>query len=291
MSYRTIEWRLDERILTLILNRPEKLNAFTTEMADELVDAFRRASEDDAVGAIVVTGAGRAFCVGRDISGGGSVFGRDESLRPTLEDMRQRLHDPAIEKGVRDNGGRVTLAIFDCKKPVIAAINGPAVGVGATMTLAMDVRLASESARIGFVFGRLGITPEACASWFLPRLVGIQQALDWVYRAEPFDVSEAKAAGLIKAVYAPDRLLAEAHALARKYIDNRSPVATALARQMLYRNSALSHPLEAHRVESLAIFYASLADGDEGVRAFMQKRLPRFSGKASEMPSFYPWWE
>ena len=291
MDYETLDCRLENGILTLVLNRPERLNAFTVQMTHELIDFFRRASKDDAIGAIVVTGAGRAFCAGADLSSGRSVFGLDESLRPTLADLRTRLDDPAIQDGVRDTGGRVALEIFECRKPVIAAINGPAVGVGATITLAMDVRLASEHARIGFVFGRLGITPEACASWFLPRLVGIQQALDWVYRAEPFDVSEAKAAGLIKAVYAPDRLLAEAQALARKYIDNRSPVATALARQMLYRNSALSHPLEAHRVESLAIFYASLADGDEGVRAFMQKRTPHFSGKASDMPSFYPWWD
>jgi enoyl-CoA hydratase/carnithine racemase len=290
MSYRTIEYRVEDRILTVTLNRPEKLNAFTVEMAHELIDAFGRASEDDAVGAVVVTGAGRAFCAGMDLAAGGNVFGLDQTQRPMLKDMRERLDDPAIRDGVRDTGGRVTLAIFECRKPVIAAINGPAVGIGATMTLAMDVRLASDKARIGFVFGRLGITLEACSSWFLPRLVGMQQALDWIYRAEPFDAAEAKEAGLVKAVHAHDRLLPEAHALARRYVDDRSPVATALARQMLYRASGFAHPLEAHRVDSLAIFYASIADGKEGVRAFIEKRAPRFAGKASQMPPFYPWW-
>jgi enoyl-CoA hydratase/carnithine racemase len=291
MKYNAIDYRVDDRILTITLNRPEKLNAFTVEMANELVDAFSRASEDDSVGAIVVTGMGRAFCAGMDLATSGNVFGLDESQRPMLADMRERLDDPAITAGVRDTGGRVTLAIFDCKKPVIAAINGAAVGIGATMTLAMDVRLASESARIGFVFGRLGITLEACSSWFLPRLVGLQQALDWIYRAEPFDAAEGKQAGLFKAVYPGDRLLAEAYALAHKYVDNRSPVATALARQMLYRATGLSHPLEAHRVDSLAMFYQSMADGKEGVHAFLEKRAPRFAGKASQMPPFYPWWE
>jgi len=290
-KYQTLGYAIDDRILTITLNRPDKLNAFTVEMAHELIDAFGRASEDDAVGAVVVTGAGRAFCAGMDLSTSGNVFGLDERIQPTLEDMEERIDTPAIRDGVRDTGGRVVLSIFDCKKPVIAAINGPAVGIGATMTLAMDVRLASEKARIGFVFGRIGITPEACSTWFLPRLVGLQQSLDWIYRAEPFDAEEGKRGGLILAVHPAERLLEEAHALARKYVANRSPVATALARQMLYRNSALPNPLQAHQVDSLAIFYASLADGKEGVQAFIEKRDPQFRGKASAMPTFYPWWE
>ena len=166
MNYDTLTWDVTDRVLTLTLNRPAQLNAFTVEMAHELIDAFERASEDDAVGAVVVTGAGRAFCVGMDLSSAGNVFGLDESLTPTLADMRERLDDPVIRDGVRDTGGRVTLAIYNCKKPVIAAINGAAVGIGATMTLAMDIRLASEKARIGFVFGKLGVVPEACSSWF-----------------------------------------------------------------------------------------------------------------------------
>jgi len=291
MNYTTINYRIEDRILTLTLNRPEQLNAFTVEMANELVHAFNRASDDDAVAAIIVTGAGRAFCAGMDLSAPGNVFGLDEAQRPTLGDMHHHLHDPATVAGVRDTGGRVTLAIFNCKKPVIAAINGAAVGIGATMTLAMDVRLASEKARIGFVFGKIGIVPEACSSWFLPRIVGIAQALEWIYSAEIFDGTEALRGGLVKAVHAPDSLLPEAYKLARKFTESRSPVATALTRQMLYRNSAQSHPLEAHRVDSLAMFYASIGDGKEGVQSFLEKRAPHFTGKASQMPPFYPWWQ
>ena len=180
MSYNTLDYAIDERVLTITLNRPDALNAFTVEMAHELIDAFNRASEDDEVGEIIVTGAGRAFCAGMDLSSEGNVFGLDESLSPTVEDMAYRLDEPAIRDGVRDTGGRVTLAIFDCKKPVIVAINGAAVGIGATMTLAMDVRLVSDKVRIGFVFGKIGVTPEACSTWFLPRIAGMSQALDWV---------------------------------------------------------------------------------------------------------------
>lgn len=291
MDYQTLRYDITDRILTLTLNRPDQLNSFTVEMANELEHAFRRASEDDAVSAIVVTGAGRAFCAGMDLSKPGNVFGLDESLRPTLADMRDRLDDPAIHDGVRDTGGRVTLAIFDCKKPVIGAINGAAVGIGATMTLAMDIRLASEKARIGFVFGKIGVVPEACSSWFLPRIVGIQQALEWVYSGDILDAQEALRGKLVKAVVPPEQLLPEAYALARKFIDNRSPVAIAFARQMMYRNAAQPHPVEAHRIDSLAMFYTSLGDGKEGVSSFLEKRDPRYTGKASEMPPVYPWWK
>ncbi|WGU40704.1 crotonase/enoyl-CoA hydratase family protein [Phenylobacterium sp. NIBR 498073] len=289
MAYNTLLWEVEDRVLTLTLNRPEQMNAFTVEMAHELIDAFERASEDDAVGAIVVTGAGRAFCAGMDLSASGNVFGLDESQAPTLADMHDRLDDPAVRDGVRDTGGRVTLAIFDCKKPVIAAINGAAVGIGATMTLAMDIRMVSEKARIGFVFGKLGIVPEACSSWFLPRLVGPQQALEWVLSAEIFDAAEAQRGGLARSVHAPETLVADAQGLARKFIAGRSAVAVALARQMLLRNAAQPHPLEAHRVDSLAMFYASIGDGKEGVAAFLEKRAPQFTGRASQMPPFYPW--
>ena len=289
MTYNTLLWEVEDRVLTLTLNRPDQMNAFTVEMAHELIDAFERASEDDAVGAIVVTGAGRAFCAGMDLSADGNVFGLDESQTPTMADMHDRLDDPVIRDGVRDTGGRVTLAIFNCKKPVIAAINGAAVGIGATMTLAMDIRMVSEKARIGFVFGKLGIVPEACSSWFLPRLVGPQQALEWVLSAEIFDAAEALRGGLARSVHAPETLVADAQALARKFIAGRSPVAVALARQMLLRNAAQPHPLEAHRVDSLAMFYASIGDGKEGVAAFLEKRDPQFTGRASQMPPFYPW--
>ncbi|MBI5254921.1 MAG: crotonase/enoyl-CoA hydratase family protein [Burkholderiales bacterium] len=292
MSYNTLDWQIDARVLTLTLNRPAQLNAFTVEMANELVDAFTRASADDAVGAIVVTGAGRAFCAGMDLSVAGNVFGLDESLSPSVPELEARWDDPVIVNQVRDTGGRVALAIYDCLKPVIAAINGPAVGIGATMTLPMDIRLASDKARIGFVFGRIGIVPEACSTWFLPRIVGLQQALDWVYAADILEPEEALRGRLLKAVVPHEQLLAEAHQLAHRYIDQRSPVAIALMRQMMMRNHAAPHPRQAHAVESLAILHASRHDGREGVQAFNEKRPPRFTQQVSDgMPDFFfPWW-
>lgn len=291
MTYTTLDYTVADHVLTLTLNRPERLNAFTVTMADELEHAFRRASTDDTVGAVIVTGAGRAFCAGMDLATSGNVFGLDESLHPTLRDMHDRLDDPAILRGVRDTGGRVVLAIYDCMKPVIGAINGAAVGIGATMTLPMDIRLAAEGAKIGFVFGRLGIVPEACSSWFLPRLVGIPQALEWVYTAEPFDAAEGVRAGLVKAVVPPGQLLDEARRLAHRFIDNRSPLAVALARQLIYRNAGQPHPLEAHRVDSLAMWHLSRQDGAEGVRAFLEKRAPQFSSKVStDLPDFVAEW-
>lgn len=291
MQYNTLDCQLEEGVATLTLNRPEQLNAFTVEMANELIDYFERANHDDAIRVIIVTGAGRAFCAGMDLSIEGNVFGLDEDQQPTMNDMQTRLDDPAIVDGVRDTGGRVSLAIYNCSKPVIAAINGPAVGIGATMTLPMDIRLASDKAKIGFVFGKIGIVPEACSSWFLPRIVGISQALEWVYTGDIFDGEEARQGGLVKAVVPGDKLLEEAQKLAHKVADNRSPVAVALARQMLYRNSAQSHPIEAHKVDSLAMFYSSIGDGKEGVKSFLEKRSPEFTSKvSSDMPPFYPWW-
>jgi enoyl-CoA hydratase/carnithine racemase len=290
MTYTTLAYDVDDRILTLRLNRPDALNSFTVQMAEELEHAFRRASEDDDVAAIVVTGEGRAFCAGMDLTREGNVFGLDESQEPTIADMRERLTEPEIQVGVRDTGGRVALAIYDCKKPVIAAINGPAVGIGATMTCAMDVRLASTKARIGFVFGKIGITPEACSTWFLPRIVGVSRALEMLYSAEIMTAEAAQGTGLVRSVHEPDDLLPAAYDLARKFTTNRSPVATALARQLVYRNMAADHPLRAHESDSLAIFYASREDGKEGVASFLEKRDPEFTGKASAMPSFYPWW-
>jgi enoyl-CoA hydratase/carnithine racemase len=290
MSYETLDYTVTDGILTLTLNRPDQLNAFTVTMADELIDAYGRASTDDSVGAIVVTGAGRAFCAGMDLSVDGNVFGLDESLRPTLQDMHDRLDDPAVHAGVRDTGGRVALAIYGCTKPVIAAINGAAVGIGATMTLPMDVRIASDRARIGFVFGRLGIVPEATSTWFLPRIVGISRALEWVYSADILTADQAHDGGLVRSVVPADELLPTAYELAQRFVDHRSPVATALARQMMYRNSAAAHPLEAHRIESLAMFYTSIGDGKEGVQAFLEKREPRFTGRLpADLPPFHPW--
>ncbi|GAA3390551.1 crotonase/enoyl-CoA hydratase family protein [Cryptosporangium minutisporangium] len=289
MEYETIRYEVSDRILTLTLDRPDQLNAFTVRMAEELVDAFGRAGADDDVAAIVVTGSGRAFCAGMDLSASGNVFGLDESLRPTPDELRERLDDPEILHGVRDTGGRVSLAIYACTKPVIAAINGPAVGIGATMTLPMDVRLASEKARIGFVFGKLGIVPEACSSWFLPRIVGISRALEWTYSADILSAAEAHEGGLVRQVLPPDELLPAAYALAAKFTTDRSPVATALTRQLMYRNSAQPHPLEAHLSDSLAMFYTSIGDGKEGVQAFREKRKPHFGGRAShDVPDVFP---
>lgn len=291
MAYNTLRYEVADQILTLTLNRPDHLNAFTVEMAHELIDAFERASDDDTVSAIVVTGEGRAFCAGMDLSGEGNVFGLDESLTPTMDDLEQRLEDPAIIAGVRDTGGRVTLAIYECKKPVIAAINGAAVGIGATMTCAMDIRLASEHARIGFVFNKIGITPEACCTWFLPRIVGISQALEWVYSAEVMRAQDALAGGFVKAVVPHEELLEEAYKIARR-IAQHSQVSIALTRQMMYRNAAQPDPLEAHKVDSLSMFYASITSGKEGVASFLEKRAPVFDSKAStDMPPFYPWWK
>ena len=290
MQYNTIDYQAKDFILTLTLNRPEQLNAFTVEMAHELVHAFDRASADDAVRAIVVTGAGRAFCAGMDLSIEGNVFGLNEQLRPSMQDMDDRLDDPEILDGVRDAGGLVTLAIYRCTKPVIAAINGAAVGIGATMTCAMDIRLASVHARIGFVFNKIGIVPEACSSWFLPRIVGISRALEWVYSAEILKPEEALAGGFVKAVVPADELLDTACRIAAK-IATHSPVAVALTRQMMYRNAAQPDPMAAHKVDSLAMFYTSITGGKEGVASFLEKRPANYTDKVSkDLPDFYPWW-
>jgi enoyl-CoA hydratase/carnithine racemase len=288
--YNTLTYAVSEGILTLTLNRPEQLNSFTLEMARELVDAFNRASDDDAVGAVVVTGAGRAFCAGMDLSIDGNVFGLDESQQPTLDDVSERGDEEHILHGVRDEGGLVSLAIFECKKPVIAAINGAAVGVGATMTCAMDIRLVSTKAKVGFVFNKIGITPEACSSWFLPRVVGLSTSLEWCYTAEILQADTLVGAGFAKAAYEPDDLLPAAYAIAEKIVKH-SPVAIALTRQMMYRNSAQAHPRDAHNVDSLSIFYASMGSGKEGVQSFLDKREAVFSDSAQEMPPFYPWWK
>ena len=289
MTYSTIRHDLDDGVLTVTLDRPEQLNSFTPLMADELERTFREVNDDDAVRAVIVTGAGKAFCAGMDLTKEGNVFGLDESMDPSLADMQQ-LDDPALIAGVRDTGGRVTLAIHDCRKPVIAAINGAAVGIGATMTLAMDARLVATKARVGFVFGRIGIVPEAASSWFLPRIVGLPTALDLVLSADILDAEATVAAGLATGPHEPEDLLPSARALADRWTKGRSPVAVALARQMLRRNAAREHPVEAHRVDSLAMWHTSIGDGKEGVAAFLDKRDPEFTSRASRMPDFYDEW-
>jgi enoyl-CoA hydratase/carnithine racemase len=285
----TLSWSLDDDgVGTLTLDRPDALNSFTVTMAAELEQAFRTIAVDDDVRAVVVTGAGRAFCAGMDLSAQGNVFGLDETADPIPEDLRDHLTEEPYQSGVRDTGGKVTLAIHECPKPVIAAINGPAVGIGATMTLAMDIRMASTAARIGFVFGRLGIVPEAASSWFLPRIVGLQQALEWVYSAEILPADAALAGGLLRSVHEPAELVPAAQDLARSFVVGRSPVALGLAKRLLYRNSAVPHPLDAHRADSLAMWHTSVGDGKEGVAAFLEKRDPRFTGRASQLPRIHP---
>src|SRR5438094_8330172 len=277
MVYEQILHEVVDGVLTITLHRPEKLNAFTPTMMRELIDAFDRADADDAVRAVIVTGAGRAFCAGADLSGGGGTF--DNTARDTLETHR-------------DGGGLVALRIFESKKPVIAAINGPAVGVGITMTLPMDVRLASTEARIGFVFARRGIVPEACSSWFLPRVVGISQAAEWTYTGRVFSAEEARAGGLVSRVLEPDALLPAARALACEIADQTSAVSVALVRHLLWRMLGADHPRAAHRLASLGMWYTGRsADAREGIASFLEKRAPRFTGRPSkDMPPFYPWW-
>ena len=276
MSYEQILYDVDDCIATITLNRPDRLNAVTTRLIDELITAFDAADGDDGVRAVIVTGAGRAFCAGADLGGGGRTFERDRS---TAEEHR-------------DGGGRVTLRIFDLKKPVIAAINGPAVGFGITLTLPMDVRIASTSARIGFVFARRGVVPEACSTWFLPRLVGISQAAEWTLTGRVFSAEEALAGRLVSRVVAPDALLATARELAREIADNTSAVSVALIRQMLWKLLGADHPREAHRIDSLGMFWTGRSpDAREGIEAFIAKRPAHFSQRPStDMPPFYPWW-
>jgi len=290
-KFNTLSYKVSDFILTLTLNRPEELNSFTVEMARELEEAFTIASNDNDVRVIVVTGAGKAFCAGMDLTREGNVFGLNEELKPSLEDLNGKFNDEAYYNGVWDTGGRVTLSIYNCKKPVIAAINGAAVGIGATMLCAMDIRLISEKGRVGFVFNKIGITPEACSTWFLPRLVGMSTALEWVYTGEILNANTLKEARFVKDVYASDELLEEAYKVARK-IAKHSPVAVTLSRQMMLRNSAQPHPVEAHKIDSLAIYYTSLKDGKEGVKSFLEKREPQFTQESSsDMPDFYPWWQ
>jgi enoyl-CoA hydratase/carnithine racemase len=291
--YEQIKTRVDDRILTLTLNRPEKLNAFTVTMMKELIDVFTKVNADDEVRVVIVTGAGRAFCAGADLSGGASTF--DVTANP---ERAARNAGPVesvnwSDERVRDGGGRVTLAIYDCLKPIIAAVNGPAVGIGATMQLAMDIRIASETARFGFVFSRRGIVPEAASSWFLPRIVGIAKALEWCFSGRVFDAKEALHGGLVSEVLNPDELLARAHGLAVEIRDNTSPVSVALIRQMMWRGLGMDHPMEAHKIDSRGIYSrGASADVREGVASFLEKRPANFPQKVStDMPPYFPWWE
>ena len=280
MDYEQIRYSVREGVLTLTLDRPEKLNAFTPRMRDEMIDAFDRADGDDEVRAVVVTGSGRAFCAGADLASGAQTF--DYERRDGQADALRH----------RDGGGRLTLRIFECVKPVIAAVNGPAVGIGATMTLPMDIRVAATGASFGFVFTRRGIVPEACSSWFLPRVVGISRALEWVFTGRMVAAEEAQRSGLVRSLHAAGDLIPAAEGIAREIADHTAPVSIALARQMLWRMLGADHPMDAHRIESRGMYATGKSpDAHEGVRAFLEKRAPRFSAVPSrDMPGFYPWW-
>ncbi|MBK6657657.1 MAG: crotonase/enoyl-CoA hydratase family protein [Proteobacteria bacterium] len=280
MNYEQILYNVDQGILTLTLNRPDKLNAFTHTMLRELLDALDKADADDEVRVIIVTGAGRGFCAGADLSAGAGTFNHAD------EDGRSAdTH--------RDGGGLLTLRLYECRKPLIAAINGAAVGVGVTMTLPMDIRLASSEARFGFVFARRGIVPEAASSWFLPRIVGVSQALQWAYSGRVFPAAEALAARLVNEMLAPEELLPRARAIATEIVENTSAVSITMIRHMMWRMLSEDHPMAAHRIDSRSIYELGQgADAKEGVSSFLDKRAPKFPGKVSrDMPDFFPWWE
>jgi enoyl-CoA hydratase/carnithine racemase len=287
VNNKTLIYEVNEGIATITLNRPEKLNAFTLEMVEEFLAILDTVDADDSVRAVIVTGQGRAFCAGADLSGGAKTFDA-KSAAVRADGSIDYSHE-----SVRDAGGRLTLRIFQCLKPVIAAINGVAAGIGITMTLPMDIRLASESARVGFVFTRRGIVPEAASSYFLPRIVGISRALEWCYSGRVFPAAEAKAGGLLREVYADDELLPAARAIAREIADNAAPVSVALTRQMMWRGLGLTHPMEAHRIDSRAVrARGRSADAAEGIKAFLEKRPAHFTDRVSrDMPDFFPWWE
>jgi enoyl-CoA hydratase/carnithine racemase len=279
MAFEQIRYEIADKVLTITMNRPDKLNAFTPQMRQEFIEAFDRADEDDDVRAIIVTGEGRGFCAGADLTSGADTFDR-EGGGNTIDEHR-------------DSGGLLTLRIFESKKPVIAAINGPAVGIGATMTLPMDIRIASEKAKMGFVFARRGIVPEACSGWFLPRVVGIGQALEWVMTGRVFSAREALEGGLVSRVLPPEELLPAATELAREIAENTSAVSIALTRQLMWKMLGADHPMDAHKVDSKCIYHmGKSADAYEGVMSFLEKRPAQFTMKPSaDMPDFYPWWK
>lgn len=283
-DYQHIRTAVDDGILTITLHRPEQLNAITSRMVQELIDAFDRSDADDDVKCVIVTGAGRAFCAGADLGGGADTWGAHEQR------MRE---DEAGSPYKGDGGGRITRRIFDSHKPVIAAINGPAVGLGLTMTLAMDIRMAVHDAKLGFVFAARGIVPEACSAWFLPRIVGISTALEWCYSGRVFRAEEGLARGLLRSVHAAEELMPAARELAREFAHNSSAVSKALIRHMFWRMLGAEHPIRAHEIDTAAITHTGKSnDAREGIRAFLEKRPAHFTDRVSrDMPPFFPWWE
>jgi len=284
-EFETLLYAVDDGIATITLNRPDKMNAFTGRMMKEIIEAFDLTDADDEVKAVIVTGSGRAFCAGADLSGGGGTFDRTSPQAVEREEGK-------VGEIYRDGGGRVSLRIFESLKPVIAAVNGAAVGVGVTMQLPMDIRLASRDAKFGFVFAKRGITPEAASSWFLSKVVGISTALEWCFTGRVFSAQEALERGLVRSLHAPDELLPAARALAREIADNTAPVSVALSRQMIWRMAGADQPMEAHKVDSRAIqSRGSSGDAKEGVSAFLEKRTPVYPNKVSaDLPDIWPEW-
>lgn len=285
-DFETLLYAVEDGVATVTLNRPDKLNAFNTQMMRDLIDVFDLTDADDAVRCVIVTGAGRAFCAGADLSAGGETFDYEKR---SAADREARTRD-----GVqRDGGGLLTLRIFDSLKPVISACNGAAVGVGVTMQLAMDIRLASTDARYGFVFARRGLNPEAASSWFLPHLVGVQTALEWCYTGRLFPAQEAHERGLVRSVHAADELLPAARALAREIAENTAPVSVAITRQLIWRMAGASHPMEAHRADSRGIQARGRSgDAREGVTSFLEKRPPNYPDRVSkDLPDIWPHWQ
>jgi enoyl-CoA hydratase/carnithine racemase len=283
-TFETLLYAVEDGIAVITLNRPEKLNAFNTQMMKDMIAAFDATDADDSVRGVIVTGAGRGFCAGADLSGGANTF-----------DYQQRPDRPPPAEGAvpRDGGGLLTLRIFDSLKPVIAAVNGPAVGVGVTMQLAMDIRMASTEARYGFVFARRGLNPEAASSWFLPHLVGVQTALEWCYTGRIFGAQEAHEKGLVRSIHAPDELLPAAKAIIREIADNTAPVSVAITRQLIWRMAGAVHPMDAHRADSRGIQLRGRAgDAREGVTSFLEKRPPQYPDKvSSDLPDIWPHWQ
>ena len=293
-EFETLRYEIEDQVLTLTMNRPERLNAFNSRMQGEFLEALEHADADDEVRAVIVTGEGRGFCAGADLGKGADTFNYDNQ---TEEAKAERASSEGRQEGsnawLRDGGGLLSLRIYEFNKPIIAAINGPAVGVGVTMTLPMDIRIASTQARMGFVFSRRGIVPEACSSYFLPRIVGVSKALEWAYSGKVFDAEEALKGGVIRSLHEPEDLLPSAREIASEIVENTSAISVTMIRHMMWKMLGADHPMEAHKVDSRGIFHLGRgADAREGVVSFLEKRSPDFTSKPSQdMPEFFPWWE
>ncbi len=293
-EFETLRYEIEDQVLTLTMNRPERLNAFNSRMQGEFLKALDQADADDQIRAVIVTGEGRGFCAGADLGKGAETFDYDNQTEEAKADRASNEGRQGNSNAwLRDGGGLLSLRIYEFNKPIIAAINGPAVGVGVTMTLPMDIRIASTKARIGFVFSRRGIVPEACSSYFLPRIVGVSKALEWAYSGKVFDADEALQGGLVRSLHEPEDLLPSARSIASEIAENTSAISVTMIRHMMWRMLGADHPMEAHKVDSRAIFHLGReADAHEGVASFLEKRPPNFTLKPSEdLPEFFPWWE